>query len=215
MLFADGVRSMDLAAVLEMERFREIMTELAEQSAAVVQRYGGTVEFIGDGVMAIFGAPVALEDHAFRACLAALSIQEQANRLAAEVARRDGVDLRVRVGLNSGRVIAGAIGSGSLGYAATGEHVGMAQRMESVAPPGGVLVWNRPHGWSNSPCCWPSPSGCTSRGPTSRCARVDCWRSARATAWSSAPRRAWWVGAGRWRPWPPWWTARSWAAVRS
>ena len=139
-LFADGVRSMDLAAVLEMERFREIMTELAEQSAAVVQRYGGTVEFIGDGVMAIFGAPVALENHAFRACLAALSIQEQANRLAAEVARRDGVDLRVRVGLNSGRVIAGAIGSGSLGYAATGEHVGMAQRMESVAPPGGVLV---------------------------------------------------------------------------
>ena len=65
--------------------------------------------------MAMFGAPVALEDHAFRACLAALAIQEEANRLAGEVARRDGVALRLRVGLNSGRVIAGEIGSGSLG----------------------------------------------------------------------------------------------------
>ena len=98
-----------------MERLREIMTELVERSAAVVRRYGGTVEYTGDGVMALFGAPVALEDHAFRACLAALAIQEEANRLAAEVQRRDGVALRLRVGLNSGRVIAGEIGSGSLG----------------------------------------------------------------------------------------------------
>ena len=140
MLFADVVRSMDIAAALDMERLREIMTELVERSAAVVQRYGGTVEYTGDGVMAMFGAPVALEDHAFRACLAALAIQEEANRLAAEVQRRDGVALRLRVGLNSGRVIAGEIGSGSLGYAAIGEQVGMAQRMESVAPPGGVMV---------------------------------------------------------------------------
>ena len=86
-LFADVVRSMDIAAALDMERLREIMTELVERSAAVVRRYGGgTVEFTGDGVMALFGAPVALEDHAFRACLAALAIQEEANRLAAEVA---------------------------------------------------------------------------------------------------------------------------------
>jgi adenylate cyclase len=139
-LFADVVHSMDLAATLDMERWREIMTELAERSAAVVRRYGGTVEFTGDGVMATFGAPVALEDHAFRGCLAALAIQEETNRLAALVARRDGVALRVRVGLNSGRVIAGEIGSGSLGYAAVGEQVGMAQRMESVAPPGGVML---------------------------------------------------------------------------
>ena len=72
-LFADVVRSMDIAAALDMERLREVMTELVERSAAVVRRYGGTVEYTGDGVMAIFGAPVALEDHAFRACLAALS----------------------------------------------------------------------------------------------------------------------------------------------
>jgi len=140
-LFADVVRSMDIAAAVDAERLREIMTELLERSAAVVRRYGGgTVEFTGDGVMAIFGAPVALEDHAFRACLAALAIQQEADRLAAEVARRDGVTLRLRVGLNSGRVIAGEIGSGSLGYAATGEPVGFAQRMESVAPPGGVML---------------------------------------------------------------------------
>ena len=139
-LFADVVRSMDIAAAVDVERLREIMTELVERSAAVVRRYGGTVEYTGDGVMALFGAPVALEDHAFRACLAALAIQEEANRLAAEVQSRDGVALRLRVGLNSGRVIAGEIGSGSLGYAATGEAVGMAQRMESVAPPGGVML---------------------------------------------------------------------------
>ena len=139
-LFADVVRSMAIAAAVDMERLREIVTELAERSAAVVRRYGGTVEFTGDGVMAVFGAPAALEDHAVRACLAALAIQEETNRLAAEVQRRDGVALRVRVGLNSGQVIAGEIGSGSLGYAAVGEQVGMAQRMESVAPPGGVML---------------------------------------------------------------------------
>jgi class 3 adenylate cyclase len=139
-LFADVVRSMDIAAALDIERLREIMTELVERSAALARRYGGTVDYNGDGVMALFGAPIALEDHAFRACLAALAIQEEAARLGAEVARRDGVTLLLRVGLNSGRVIAGEIGSGSLGYAATGATVGFAQRMESVAPAGGVMM---------------------------------------------------------------------------
>jgi len=139
-LFADVVRSMDIAAALDIERLREVMTELAERSAAVARRYGGTVDYTGDGVMVIFGAPAALEDHAFRACVAALEMQHEANRVAAELQRRDGIDLRMRVGLNSGRVIAGEIGSGSLGYAATGETVGLAQRMESVAPPSGVML---------------------------------------------------------------------------
>ena len=140
-LFADVVRSMDIAATVDVERLREIMTDLVERSAAVVQRYGGgSVEYTGDGLMALFGAPIALEDHALRACLAAVAIQEEANTLAGEVHRRDGVALRLRVGLNSGRVIAGELGSGSLGYAATGESVGFAQRMESVAPPGGVML---------------------------------------------------------------------------
>ena len=140
-LFADVVRSMHIAAAVDIERLREIMTAVVERAAAVVQRYGGGgVEYTGDGLMALFGAPVALEDHAFRACLAAVAIQEEADRLAGEVQRRDGVALRLRVGLNSGRVIVGEFGSGSLGYAATGETVGFAQRMESVAPPGGVML---------------------------------------------------------------------------
>jgi predicted ATPase len=83
---------------------------------------------------------VALEDHAVRACLAALGIQEEAKRLAVDVLARDGVDLQLRVGLNSGEVIAGEIGTGALGYTAVGEQVGMAQRMESVAPPGAVML---------------------------------------------------------------------------
>ncbi len=141
MLFADVVHSMDIAASVGAERLREIMADLADRCAAVVQRYGGTVDkFTGDGIMAVFGAPIALEDHAIRACLAALGIQEETARLAAEVKDRDGIDLQLRVGLNSGQVIAGEIGSGALGYTAIGQQVGMAQRMESVAPPGGVML---------------------------------------------------------------------------
>lgn len=140
-LFADVVQSMDIAATVGAERLREIMAELVDRAVTVVQRYAGTVDkFTGDGIMAVFGAPVALEDHAFRACLAALGIQEAAAQLAVVVSRRDGVDLRLRVGLNSGQVIAGAIGSSAFGYTAIGEQVGMAQRMESVAPPGGVML---------------------------------------------------------------------------
>ena len=140
-LFADVVRSMDIAAAVGAERLREIMTDLADRCAAVVQRYGCTVDkFTGDGIMAVFGAPVALEDHALRACLAALAIHEEVKRLSVDVRDRDDVELFLRVGLNSGQVIAGEIGSGTWGYTAIGEQVGMAQRMESVAPPGGVML---------------------------------------------------------------------------
>ena len=107
------------------------MTELAERSAAVVRATAAVDEFTGDGVMAIFGAPAALEDHAVRACLAALAIQEETKRLAAK-SRRDGVELQLRVGLNSGQVIAGEIGSGPLGYTAVGEQ------------------WGWPNAWSRS-----------------------------------------------------------------
>jgi len=139
-LFADVVRSMDIAAALDPERYREVMTDLVGRAAAVARRYGGTVEFTGDGVMAFFGAPIALEDHAFRGCLAGLAIQAEARIVASEVARRDDVELLVRVGLNSGRVIAGEIGSGSQGYRVTGPAVGLAQRMESAAPADEVML---------------------------------------------------------------------------
>lgn len=140
-LFADVVASMDVAAAVGAERLREIMTDLVTSTAAVVQRYGGTVDkFTGDGIMAVFGAPAALEDHALRACLAALSIQDEAKRLAVEVDRRDGVDLPLRIGINSGRVIVGEIGPLAMSYTAIGEQVGIAHRMESVAPPGAVML---------------------------------------------------------------------------
>jgi adenylate cyclase len=140
-LFADVVRSMGIASAVGAERLREIMADLADRCATVVKRYGGTVgSFTGDGIMAVFGAPVALEDHAVRACLAGLAIQQDVRQLDVEVRRRDGVELMLRVGLNSGQVIAGEMGSGPFGYTTIGEQVGMAQRMESVATPGGVML---------------------------------------------------------------------------
>jgi adenylate cyclase len=140
-LFADVVHSMNIATAVGPERLREIMTELVERATDVVTRYGGTVnQFTGDGLMAVFGAPLALEDHAFRACLAALGIHDEVKLLASDIRRRDAVDLHLRIGLNSGAVIAGEIGTGALGYTAIGDQVGMAQRMESVAPPGGVML---------------------------------------------------------------------------
>ena len=140
-LFADVVRSMNIAVAVGPERLREIMAGLVDHATAVVERYGGTVQsFTGDGIMALFGAPVAMEDHALRACRAALDIQRDVQRQAAEVHERDDITLQLRIGLNSGQVIAGEIGSTAAGYTAIGDQVGMAQRMESVAPPGGVIL---------------------------------------------------------------------------
>ncbi len=140
-LFADVVRSMDIASTVGTERLREIMAELLDRSTAVVNRYGGTVsQFTGDGIMAVFGAPVTLEDHALRACLAAHDIQREMGVFAEVVMTRDGVALQLRIGLNSGRVIAGEIGSSAASYTTIGEQVGMAQRMESAATPGGVML---------------------------------------------------------------------------
>lgn len=131
---------MTLAAALDPERLREIMHELFNRSAEVLQRYQGTVDkFTGDGLMALFGAPAALEDHALRACISALEIQSLARGLAVDVMRRDGVDLKIRIGVNSGEVIAGEIGIGPGRYTAIGHPVGMAQRMEAAAHPGGIL----------------------------------------------------------------------------
>ena len=101
-LFADVVHSMDIAAAVGAERLREIMTELVNRATSVVHRYGGTVDkFTGDGIMAVFGAPVALEDHTVRACLAALEIQAQTAQLAKEVEAR-GVDVPARKMVDEG-----------------------------------------------------------------------------------------------------------------
>src|SRR6201993_783192 len=95
-LFADVVRSMDIASAVGAERLREIMADLVDRASAVVQRYGGTLDkFTGDGIMAVFGAPVALEDHAVRGCLAALGVQDEAKRLALGIQKRARVGLRM------------------------------------------------------------------------------------------------------------------------
>src|ERR1700752_1920758 len=118
-LFADVVRSMDLAKAVGAERLREIMADLFDRCAAIVNRYNGTVDkFTGDGIMAVFGAPIALEDHAIRSCLTALDIQEAMDGIAGQVQRRDGVHVQLRVGLNSGEVIAGEVGSSPWNYTA-------------------------------------------------------------------------------------------------
>jgi adenylate cyclase len=137
-------RSAPTAAAISIESTtsaNSTVTCFGHRSTAIVQRYGGTVDkSTGDGFMPIVGAPTALEDHAFRACLAALGIQIETHRLAADTQRHDGIMLQLRIGLNSGEVIAGEIGSGTAGYTAVGEQAGMAQGMESVAPPGGVML---------------------------------------------------------------------------
>ena len=139
-LFADVVGSMSLATTLDPERLHQVMDTLFTRSAEVVRRFLGTVDkFTGDGLMALFGAPSALEDHALRACAAALEIQAVARSLAAEVRLSDGAELHIRIGLNSGEVVAGDVGSGPGSYTAVGHPVGLAQRMESAALPGTVL----------------------------------------------------------------------------
>ena len=116
-------------------------------ASSVVQRYGGTVgSFTGDGIMAVFGAPAALEDHAVRACLAGLAIQEEAKQLAVDVQDRDGVELWLRVGLNSGQVIAGEIGSGPFGYTPPSVGIRRLHRQLSDDSCAGRAGWidNRP-----------------------------------------------------------------------
>lgn len=140
-LFVDVVRSMDIASQAGAERLREIMTQLVNTCVDIVTSYEGIVDaFTGDGIMALFGTPVALEDHAQRACLAALRIQEAAAEMSAHTVETDGFALMLRVGINSGEIVAGESGITAMGYTVTGAHVGFAQRMESAAAPGGVLV---------------------------------------------------------------------------
>ncbi|HUR75868.1 MAG TPA: AAA family ATPase, partial [Sporichthya sp.] len=117
----------------------QIISGLFEAGAEAVRRFGGTVDkFTGDGVMAVFGAPVAQEDHATRAAHAALALVSSARDYAAKIHAEHGIDLQVRVGLNSGEVVAGDVGAS--GFTAVGHTVGLAQRMESLSEPGRVTL---------------------------------------------------------------------------
>ena len=141
-LFADVVGSMELASQADPETWRRTMERLFALSCDAVHRYEGTVDkFTGDGVMAIFGAPIAHEDHARRACYAALELQDALVAYAEELRTEQDRELAVRIGLNSGEVVVGAIGENlELDYTAIGHTVGLAQRVEQLAEPGEIRL---------------------------------------------------------------------------
>lgn len=144
-LFADVMGSMDLAEQHDPEDWHAIMQRFFALLAAGVEEFEGTVDkFTGDGIMAVFGAPVAHEDHAPRACFAALRMLDDVAEYAAELRRAEGLNFSVRIGINSGEVVAGEIGRGGEGaYTAVGHTVGLAQRMEALAEPGKAYLTER------------------------------------------------------------------------
>jgi class 3 adenylate cyclase/tetratricopeptide (TPR) repeat protein len=141
-LFADLKGSMELLADRDPEEARKILDPVLERMMEAVHRYEGTVnQVMGDGIMALFGAPVAHEDHAVRACYAALRMQESVKKYAEEVRRSHAAVVKVRVGLNSGEVVVRAIGSDlHMDYTAVGQTTHLAARMEQIADPGAIVI---------------------------------------------------------------------------
>ncbi len=141
-LFADLKGSMELLADRDPEESRKLLDPVLERMMEAVHRYEGTVnQVMGDGIMALFGAPVAHEDHGVRACYAALDMQAAIRRYAEEVRRAHGLALEIRVGLNSGEVVVRAIGSDlHMDYTAVGQTTHLAARMEQLARPGSTLL---------------------------------------------------------------------------
>ena len=141
-LFADMKGSMELIAYRDPEDARKLLHGVLERMIEAVHRYEGTVnQVMGDGILALFGAPLAHEDHAVRACYAALRMQETVTRYADDVQRLHGVPITIRVGLNSGEIVVSAIGSDlHMEYSVVGGTVHLAARMEQMAKPGSVLA---------------------------------------------------------------------------
>jgi len=137
-LFADLKGSMELLAERDPEEARKILDPVIERLMEAVHHYEGTVnQVMGDGIMALFGAPLAHEDHAVRACYAALRMQESIARHADTIRRSYGVQVQIRVGLNSGEVVVRSVGSDlRMDYTAVGQTTHLAARMEQLAPPG-------------------------------------------------------------------------------
>src|SRR5213595_1065193 len=141
-LFADLKGSMELLADRDPEEARKILDPILEHMMEAVHRYEGTVnQVMGDGIMALFGAPLAREDHAVRACYAALRMQDAVKRYAEEIRRDQGVTVRIRVGLNSGDVVVRSIGNDlRMDYTAVGQTTHLAARMEQLAHPGQIFL---------------------------------------------------------------------------
>jgi class 3 adenylate cyclase len=141
-LFADIKGSMDLLADRDPEDAQKLIDPVLECMIEAVHRYEGTVNRVmGDGIMALFGAPLAHEDHAPRACYAALRMQETVTRYADQVQRSHGVPLTIRVGLNSGEIVVCAIGNDlHIDYTVVGQTANLAARMEQMAKPSSILT---------------------------------------------------------------------------
>jgi class 3 adenylate cyclase/tetratricopeptide (TPR) repeat protein len=141
-LFADIKGSLELLADRDPEEARKILDPVLEHMMEAVHRYEGTVnQVMGDGIMALFGAPLAHEDHAVRACYAALAMQQAIRRYTVEIRREHGIEVQVRVGLNSGEVVVRAIGSDlRMDYSAVGQTTHLAARMEQLATPGSTRL---------------------------------------------------------------------------
>jgi len=141
-LFADLKGSMELLADRDPEEARRLLDAVLERMMEAVHRYEGTVnQVMGDGIMALFGAPLAHEDHAVRACYAALRMRETVGRYAEQIQKSEGISVRIRVGLNSGEVVVREIRSDTkMDYTAVGQTTHLAARMEQMADPGSILV---------------------------------------------------------------------------
>jgi class 3 adenylate cyclase len=141
-LIADLKGSMELLADRDPEEARQLLDPVLERMMAAVHQYEGTVnQIMGDGIMALFGAPIAHEDHAVRACYAALAMQEAIRRYSEEARRAHGVSVQIRVGLNSGAVVVRAIGNDlHMDYTAVGQTTHLAARMEQLTTPGSTLL---------------------------------------------------------------------------
>lgn len=146
-LFCDIVDSSRLAEQLGPEGMHQVMDLALRLMADAVHRYEGTVnQFLGDGLMALFGAPVALEDHAFRGVQAALAIQETLRGYSEQLRQERGVELRLRVGLNTGAVVVGRIGDDlRMDYTAIGDTTHLAARLQALAEPGTILITAATH----------------------------------------------------------------------
>ena len=227
-LFADLKGSTELDPSLDPEEAQQLLDPALQRMMDAVHRYEGTVnQVMGDGIMALFGAPIAHEDHALRACYAALAMQAAMQRYAEEVRRTHGLELRIRVGLNSGEVVVRAIGNDlHMDYSAVGQTTHLAARMEQLATPGTILltaatlrlveglVQVTPWGRCRSRV-WTSRSRSSSwwgrvpmrralagrRGP-----RADAALSGGSTSWRPCTRR--WHRPGRARPGGGAWWAR-------
>ncbi len=141
-LFADLKGSMELLADRDPEDARRVLDPVLELMMEAVHRYEGTVnQVLGDGIMAIFGAPLTLEDHALRASYAALTMQAAIRAHAEEVRRSEGISIEIRVGLNSGEVLIRTIGNDlHMDYSAVGQTTHLAARMEQLAAPGSIMI---------------------------------------------------------------------------